>query len=72
MFAGYAGWGRGQLDAELADGDWIAHPAEPQDVFTDVPEGLWSSVLTRRAAATRDRSHAAGPQRQLSGPATLL
>jgi putative transcriptional regulator len=48
VFAGHAGWGRGQLDAELADGDWIAHPAEPQDVFTDVPEDLWSRVLTRK------------------------
>jgi putative transcriptional regulator len=47
VFAGHAGWGRGQLDAELADGDWIAHPAQPRDIFTDVPQELWSSVLTR-------------------------
>jgi putative transcriptional regulator len=51
VFAGHAGWGRGQLDAEVADGDWIAHPAEPQDVFTDVPEDLWSSVLTRKGGS---------------------
>jgi len=47
VFAGHAGWGRGQLDAEVADGDWIAHAAQPEDVFTDVPEELWSRVLTR-------------------------
>jgi putative transcriptional regulator len=47
VFAGHAGWGRGQLDAEVADGDWIAHAAQPEDVFTDVPEQLWSRVLTR-------------------------
>ncbi len=47
VFAGYAGWGSGQLDAEIASGDWIAHAAEPEDVFTDAPEELWSSVLTR-------------------------
>ncbi len=47
VFAGHAGWGPGQLDAELADGDWIAHPAEPGDVFSDVAEELWSTVLTR-------------------------
>ena len=47
MFAGYAGWGEGQLDAELESGDWIAHAAEPEDVFTDEPEQLWSTVLTR-------------------------
>lgn len=48
LFAGHAGWGPGQLDAEIAGGDWIAHPAEPRDVFTDVPERLWSEVLTRK------------------------
>jgi putative transcriptional regulator len=48
VFAGYAGWGPGQLDAEVESGDWIAHAAVPEDVFSDVPEDLWSSVLTRK------------------------
>jgi putative transcriptional regulator len=47
VFAGHAGWGQGQLDAEIAGGDWIAHAAQPEDVFTDVPQELWSRVLTR-------------------------
>jgi len=47
VFAGYAGWGEGQLDAELDQGDWIAHSAVPDDVFCEAPENLWSSVLTR-------------------------
>jgi putative transcriptional regulator len=51
VFAGHAGWGRGQLDSELDSGDWIAHPAEPRDVFTDVPEELWSGVLTRKGGS---------------------
>jgi putative transcriptional regulator len=51
VFAGHAGWGGGQLDAEIADGDWITHPAEPQDVFSDAPEELWSSVLTRKGGS---------------------
>jgi putative transcriptional regulator len=51
VFAGHAGWGRGQLDAEIAGGDWIAHPAQPRDVFTDVPQELWSSVLTRKGGS---------------------
>jgi putative transcriptional regulator len=51
VFAGYAGWGEGQLDAEVASGDWIAHTAMPEDVFTDVPEELWSSVLTRKGGS---------------------
>lgn len=47
VFAGYAGWGEGQLDAELDQGDWIPHAALPEDVFTDLPDELWSRVLTR-------------------------
>jgi putative transcriptional regulator len=47
VFAGYAGWGEGQLDEELDQGDWIAHNAVPDDVFCEAPENLWSSVLTR-------------------------
>jgi putative transcriptional regulator len=47
VFAGYAGWGEGQLDAEIDQGDWIAHSAVPDDVFCEVPDELWSSVLTR-------------------------
>jgi putative transcriptional regulator len=47
VFAGFAGWGEGQLESEIADGDWIAHAAQPEDVFSELPEQLWSSVLTR-------------------------
>ena len=48
VYAGYAGWGPGQLDGELEDGSWIVEPALPEDVFTDDPEGLWSDVLRRK------------------------
>jgi putative transcriptional regulator len=51
VFAGYAGWGEGQLDAEVDQGDWIAHSAVPDDVFTEVPEELWSNVLTRKGGS---------------------
>jgi putative transcriptional regulator len=48
VFAGYAGWGGGQLDAEIEQGDWITGDALPEDVFTDSPLELWSEVLTRK------------------------
>ena len=51
VFAGYAGWGEGQLDEELDNGDWIAHPAQPDDVFTEDPEELWGRVLARKGGA---------------------
>jgi putative transcriptional regulator len=48
VFAGYAGWGPGQLDGELAEGSWIVEPARPDDVFTTDPDQLWSDVLRRK------------------------
>jgi putative transcriptional regulator len=51
VFAGYAGWGEGQLDAELEQGDWIVQAATPEDVFSDTPESLWSEVLTRKGGS---------------------
>ena len=48
VFAGYAGWGAGQLEDELARDDWIVEPAEADDPFTEVPEELWSDVLRRK------------------------
>ena len=48
VFAGYAGWGVGQLEAEVEDEDWILEPALPDDAFTDDPEELWRDVLRRK------------------------
>ncbi len=51
VFAGYAGWGEGQLDAELEQGDWIVDAAQPRDVFSENPAGLWGQVLTRKGGS---------------------
>jgi putative transcriptional regulator len=48
VFAGYAGWGPGQLEAELAESSWIVEPAVPDDVFVTDPADLWSGVLRRK------------------------
>ncbi len=47
VFAGYSGWGPGQLEAELAEEAWVVLPARRSDVFTTTPEGLWAEVLRR-------------------------
>ena len=48
VFAGYAGWGPGQLEHELEEGSWIVEPALPEDLFSAEPEALWSAVLRRK------------------------
>jgi putative transcriptional regulator len=45
VFAGYAGWSPQQLETEIDDGDWIAHDAGPEHVFTEMPSELWRTVL---------------------------
>ena len=48
VFAGYSGWGSGQLEAEMEVDSWIIEPARVEDVFTDAPDLLWSRVLERK------------------------
>ncbi len=48
VFAGYAGWGAGQLEDELGRDDWILEPSSPDDAFTEAPEELWADVLRRK------------------------
>jgi putative transcriptional regulator len=51
VFAGYSGWGPGQLEGELAEDAWIVTDAVPDDVFTDEPDRLWEGVLLRMGRA---------------------
>jgi putative transcriptional regulator len=48
VFVGYAGWGPGQLDGELAAGGWIVVDREQPDALTSDPSNLWRAVLRRQ------------------------
>lgn len=56
VFAGYSGWGPGQLEAEMEERSWIIEPALEEDVFTDTPDLLWSRVLERKGPQYRTLS----------------
>ena len=47
VFAGYAGWSAGQLEAELEADGWFVANAVEDDVFHDA-EDVWSFVLARQ------------------------
>lgn len=48
VFIGYAGWAAGQLEDEIDVGGWFVVDAEPGDVFSADPRGLWRRVLRRQ------------------------
>ena len=51
VFAGYAGWGPGQLDGELEQDAWIVHAADPEDPFRS--GDIWSDALGRKGGRYR-------------------
>ncbi len=51
LFSGYAGWGPGQLEAEVAEGSWFVVGAEAPDPVSADPEGLWRRVLRRQGGS---------------------
>ncbi|MGK5638711.1 YqgE/AlgH family protein [Streptomyces sp. URMC 126] len=48
IFAGYSGWGPGQLEEELVEGAWYVVESEPGDISSPDPSRLWRSVLRRQ------------------------
>ena len=56
VFAGYAGWGAGQLEDELEADSWILEPAREEDVFDDEPASLWKRILQRKGPEFRQVS----------------
>ena len=45
FFAGYSGWGEGQLDRELESKSWIVGSASSEEIFETEPEQFWRAIL---------------------------
>jgi putative transcriptional regulator len=45
LLLGYAGWGPGQLEGELAEGAWLSAPVTSQVIFDVAPEAMWNHVV---------------------------
>lgn len=48
---GYAGWGPGQLEGELARDDWVTAPADASLIFSDDLDSLWDEAISRASVA---------------------
>jgi putative transcriptional regulator len=48
VYAGYSGWGPGQLEGEMELESWIVEPPLPAELFPEDPGTLWSDVLARK------------------------
>jgi putative transcriptional regulator len=55
VFAGHAGWARGQLQGEIARGGWHVIPADAETLFDKDPAGIWPELIERATTKqTRD------------------
>ncbi|MER7442244.1 MULTISPECIES: YqgE/AlgH family protein [Micromonospora] len=57
VFAGYSGWGAGQLEQEIEEGSWFVLDALPGDAFVDRPDDLWPMVLRRQGGMMAAVAH---------------
>jgi len=48
VYAGYSGWGAGQLESELDEEAWIVEAPLPGELFPEDPQTLWHDVLERK------------------------
>jgi putative transcriptional regulator len=59
VVVGYAGWGPGQLDQELASAAWLTTQVDPSLIFNTPPDEMWETAL-RRLGADPSALHAKG------------
>lgn len=55
IFAGYAAWEPGQLEAEMAQESWFVLGLDPDDPFASAPSDLWWQVFERQDDAAMRR-----------------
>ena len=53
VFAGYAGWGPGQLEAELEESSWIVEAGAGAGLFPEPDDDLWGAVLRDKGGLYR-------------------
>jgi putative transcriptional regulator len=54
-FAGHAGWAPGQLEGEIARGDWLVATADPSLIFDRAADSMWPELMQRLSGEWADR-----------------
>lgn len=50
VIVGYAGWGPGQLESEIAASAWLSMEVDPALIFNVAPEQMWATAIKRLGA----------------------
>lgn len=50
VIVGYAGWGPGQLDQEIAASAWLTLDIDPHLIFSVPPDEMWEAAIRRLGA----------------------
>jgi putative transcriptional regulator len=50
LIVGYAGWGAGQLEAELQASAWLLSDVDPEIIFSTAPDRIWETAIRRLGA----------------------
>ncbi|MBI3043208.1 MAG: YqgE/AlgH family protein [Betaproteobacteria bacterium] len=72
VYSGYSGWRPGQLQSEIARGDWHVLPADAETVFDKDPARVWPELIERASTKhtnTREIVRAGDRERDNRAPA---
>jgi len=53
VFAGYSGWGPGQLERELEEDAWFIHPAQADVIFEKDAQDGWKAAMSKKGSFYR-------------------
>jgi len=60
LAVGYAGWGAGQLEKEIAENSWLITDADEDVIFSVDFEGKWATALSDMGIDPMSLSHRGG------------
>ena len=60
MFCGHSGWGPGQLEREIKNGDWLLQSSKIDSLFNLKAEKIWDKTIESLGINVIDISNMSG------------